>query len=204
MNGKTIKWEKQTHWVDEQVHNDIVGENSATYLTRTITSVTQQKALLYIGSNDALKVWMNGTELLAKNVQRDAAADQEQVQVNLKPGNNTLLLKVVNYSGPSGFYFRIESAPPMVPANIVDIAGMQRGERETAQMEQIRDFYRQNITPDKNINENAKRAFADLETLFADLSEVKGKRTTLDAEGNDDTCHARARGTQRCLCLSTR
>ena len=181
VNGKTIKWEKQTHWVDEQVHNDIVGENSATYLSRTITSVTQQKALLSIGSNDALKVWMNGTELLAKNVQRDAAADQEQVQINLKPGNNTLLLKVVNYSGPSGFYFRIESAPPMVPSNIVDIAGMPRGERETAQTEQIRDFYRQNITPDKSINENTKRAFGDLKTLFADLSEVQGKRDTLDA-----------------------
>ena len=182
VNGKTIKWEKQSHWVDEQVHNDIVGENSATYLFRNIASVTQQNALLYIGSNDALKVWMNGTELLAKNVQRDAVADQEQVQVNLKPGNNKLLLKIVNYSGPSGFYFRMESEPPMVPADIVDIAGTVRSERETAQIEQIRDFYRQNITPDKNINENAKRAFADLKTLFADLSEVQGKRTTLDAE----------------------
>ena len=181
VNGKTIKWEKQTHWVDEQVHNDIVGENSATYLFRNITSVTQQKALLYIGSNDALKVWMNGTELLAKNVQRDAAADQEQVQVNLKPGNNTLLLKVVNYSGPSGFYFRMESASPMVPADIVDIAGTPRGERETAQTEQIRDYYRKNITLDKTVNENAKRAFTDLKTLFADLSEVQGKRNTLDA-----------------------
>ena len=181
VNGKTIKWEKQGHWVDEQVHNDIVGENSATYLFRNIASVTRQKALLYIGSNDALKVWMNGTELLAKNVQRDAAVDQEQVQVNLKPGNNTLLLKVVNYSGPSGFYFRMESEPPMVPADIVDIAGMSRGERETAQTEQIRDYYRQNITPDKTINENTKRAFADLQTLFADLSEVQGKRNTLDA-----------------------
>ena len=26
VNEKTIKWEKQTHWVDEQVHNDIAGE----------------------------------------------------------------------------------------------------------------------------------------------------------------------------------
>ena len=181
VNGKTIKWEKQTHWVDEQVHNDIVGENSATYLFRNIASVTQQKALLYIGSNDGLKVWMNGTELLAKNVQRDAAVDQEQIQVNLKPGNNTLLLKVVNYSGPSGFYFRMESAPPMVPADIVDIAGAPRGERETAQTEQIRDYYRKNISPDKTINENTKRAFAELQTLFADLSEVQGKRDTLDA-----------------------
>ena len=180
VNGKTIKWEQQTHWVDEQVHNDIVGENSATYLFRNISSVTQQKALLHIGSNDALKVWMNGTELLAKNVQRDAAADQEQVQVQLKPGNNTLLLKVVNYSGPSGFYFRIESAPPMIPSNIVDIAGTSRGERETAQKDQIRDYYRRNIPLDKAVNENAQRAFADLKTLFADLSEVQGKRNTLD------------------------
>ncbi len=180
VNGKTIKWEQQTHWVDEQVHNDIVGENSATYLFRNISSVTQQKALLHIGSNDALKVWMNGTELLAKNVQRDAAADQEQVQVQLKPGNNALLLKVVNYSGPSGFYFRIESASPMIPSNIVDIAGTSRGERETAQKDQIRDFYRRNIPLNKAVNEDAKRAFADLKTLFADLSEVQGKRNTLD------------------------
>ena len=72
VNGKTIKWEKQTHWVDGQVHNDIVGEDSATYLSRNIASVTRQKAQLYIGSNDALKVWVNGTELLSKNVQRDA------------------------------------------------------------------------------------------------------------------------------------
>ena len=180
LNGKTIKWEQQTHWVDEQVHNDIVGENSATYLFRNISSVTQQKALLHIGSNDALKVWMNGTELLAKNVQRDAAADQEQVQVALKPGNNTLLLKIVNYSGPSGFYFRMESAPPMLPANIVDIAGTPRGERETAQKDQIRDYYRANITLDKSINENAHRAFADLKAVVADLGKVRQKRNSLD------------------------
>ena len=180
VGGKQVKWEQQTHWVDGQVHNDIIGENSATYLYRNIASVTHQKALLYIGSNDALKVWMNGTELLAKNVQRDAAPDQEQVQVTLKPGNNALLLKVVNYSGPSGFYFRIESAPPMVPANIADIAGMPRGDRETAQKNQLRDYYRRNTTPDPSINDNAKRAFADLGTLFADLSEVQGKRNTLD------------------------
>ena len=180
VNDKTIKWEQQSHWVDEQVHNDIVGENSATYLTRNISSVTQQKILLHIGSNDALKVWMNGTELLAKNVQRDAAADQEQVQVELKPGNNTLLLKIVNYSGPSGFYFRIESAPPMLPANIVDIAGTSRGERETAQKDQIRDYYRANITLDKSVNENAHRAFADLKMVVADLAETRQKRNTLD------------------------
>ena len=181
VDEKTIKWEKQTHWVDGQVHNDIVGENSATYLFRNIASVTKQKAQLYIGSNDALKMWVNGTELLSKNVQRDAGADQEQLQVQLKPGNNALLLKVVNYSGPSGFYFRIETDAPMTPADVVDIAGMPRGERETEQQVQVRDDYRKNITPDKTVNENTQRAFADLKSLFADLSDVQQKRDTLDA-----------------------
>lgn len=180
VNGKTIKWEKQTHWVDEQVHNDIVGENSATYLFRNIASITQQKAQLYIGSNDALKIWLNGTELLAKNVQRDAAADQEQIQVQLKPGNNALLLKVVNYSGPSGFYFRIETDTPMVPANIVDIASIARDERETEQQAQLRDYYRKNITLDKTVNENTHRAFLELKTLLADLADVQQQRNTLD------------------------
>ncbi len=182
VNGKTIKWEKQTHWVDGQVHNDIVGENSATYLFRNIASVTQQKAQLSIGSNDALKVWVNGAELLSKNVQRDAGADQEQFQVQLKPGNNTLLLKVVNYSGLSGFYFRIETEAPMTPADVVEIAGMPRGERETEQQAKIRDYYRQNLRLDKTLNENSQRAFADLKALFADLAEVQQKRNTLDAE----------------------
>jgi mono/diheme cytochrome c family protein len=182
VNGKTIKWEKQTHWVDGQVHNDIVGEDSATYLSRNIASVTRQKAQLYIGSNDALKVWVNGTELLSKNVQRDAGADQEQFQVQLKPGNNALLLKVVNYSGLSGFYFRIETDAPMIPADVVEIADMPRGERETEQQGKIRDYYRGNVTPDKTVNENVQRAFADLKALFADLAEVQQKRDTLDAE----------------------
>lgn len=180
-NGKTLKWEKQTHWVDGQVHNDIVGENSATYIFRNIASVTQQRAQLYIGSNDALKVWMNGTEVLSKNVQRDASADQEQIQVQLKPGNNTLLLKVVNYSGLSGFYFRMETDAPMVPADIVEIAGMPRGEREIEKQAQIRDYYRKNSIPDKTVNENTLRAFADLKALFTDLAEVQQKRNTLDA-----------------------
>ena len=181
VNDKTVKWEKQAHWIDGQVHNDIVGENSATYVFRNIASVTQQRAQLYIGSNDALKVWMNGTEVLSKNVQRDADANQEQLQVQLKPGNNTLLLKVVNYSGLSGFYFRIETEAPMIPADIVEIAAMPRGERETEKQAHIRDYYRNNVTPDKTVNENAKRAFADLKARFTDLAAVRQKRDTLDA-----------------------
>ena len=164
-----MTWQQQTHWLDEQVHNDIVGENSATYLYRNIASETRQKAVLYLSSNDALKVWVNQTEVLASNIQRDTAPDTDKLQIQLNPGNNALLLKVVNYSGPSGFFFRMESDEPMVTANIVDTIAIERGQRDANQQTQIREYYRRNVSKDEA-----------LKKLYADLADVQKKRNNLD------------------------
>ena len=169
VDSQELTWKQQTHWTDGEVHNDIVGENSATYLYRNISSETEQKATLYLSSNDALKVWVNQTEVLASNIQRDAAPDTEKVQIQLNPGNNALLLKVVNYSGPSGFYFRMESDAPMVTANIVDTIAIERGKRNGDQQTQIREYYRRNVTTD-----------ADLKKLYADISDTQNKRNSLN------------------------
>ena len=169
VGSETLAWQQQTHWLDGQVHNDIVGENSATYLYRNIASETRQKAVLYLSSNDALKVWVNQTEVLASNIQRDAAPDTDKLQIQLNPGNNALLLKVVNYSGPSGFFFRIESDEPIVTANIVDTIAIERGQRDANQQTQIREYYRRNVSKDEA-----------LKKLYADLADVRKKRNSLD------------------------
>ena len=169
VGSETLAWQQQTHWLDGQVHNDIVGENSATYLYRNIASETRQRAVLYLSSNDALKVWVNQTEVLASNIQRDTAPDTDKLQIQLNPGNNALLLKVVNYSGPSGFFFRIESDEPMVTANIVDTIAIERGQRDANQQTQIREYYRRNVSKDEA-----------LKKLYADLADVRKKRNSLD------------------------
>ena len=169
VGSETLAWQQQTHWLDGQVHNDIVGENSATYLYRNIASETRQRAVLYLSSNDALKVWVNQTEVLASNIQRDVAPDTDKLQIQLNPGNNALLLKVVNYSGPSGFFFRIESDEPMVTANIVDTIAIERGQRDANQQTQIREYYRRNVSKDEA-----------LKRLYADLADVQKKRNGLD------------------------
>ena len=169
VGSETLTWQQQTHWLDDQVHNDIVGENSATYLYRNIASETRQKAVLYLSSNDALKVWVNQTEVLASNIQRDTAPDTDKLQIQLNPGNNALLLKVVNYSGPSGFFFRVESDEPMVTANIVDTIAIERGQRDANQQTQIREYYRRNVSKDEA-----------LKKLYADLADVRKKRNSLD------------------------
>ncbi len=169
VGSQELTWKQQTHWKDGEVHNDIVGENSATYLYRNISSETKQKATLYLSSNDGLKVWVNQTEVLASNIQRDAAADSDRIQIQLNPGNNALLLKVVNYSGPSGFYFRMESDTPMVTANIVDTIAIERGKRNGEQQTQIREYYRRNVSTDEG-----------LKKLYADISDNQNKRNSLN------------------------
>ncbi len=103
------RWREEPGYVDGRVHT-WTGDTSAFYLFRTIHAEHAATAVLSLGSDDAIKVWWNGAELLAKEVGRGAAADQEILTVDLKPGDNTLLLKVSNGFGPSGFYFDLRAS----------------------------------------------------------------------------------------------
>ena len=105
-----------------------------------------------------MKVWVNQTEVLVSNIQQDVAPDTDRLQIQLNPGSNALLLKVVNYSGPSGFFFRMESEAPMVTANIVDTIAVERGKRNGDQQTQIREYYRRNVSMDEGL----KKLYADI------------------------------------------
>jgi mono/diheme cytochrome c family protein len=130
----TADWRERGDWVDGQVHTDLTGDNSAHYLRRTITADAAGPLTLSLGSDDALKVWVNGVEVLARDVTRAAAADQERVTVELRAGDNDLLLKIVNGGGPCGFYFA--TLPVDVSAKALellrrdDLTGEPRAELE--------------------------------------------------------------------------
>ncbi len=69
-----------------------------------------KSALLGIGSDDAVKVWLNG-ELVHENwTGRDLQEDNDLVVVHLQAGKNHLLLKVQNYEGSWGFSCRVLDA----------------------------------------------------------------------------------------------
>ena len=102
-----LKWTEQPDWKDGIAHNDkLTGVNSANYLYRRIESDTPQVLSLSLGSDDGIKLWVNGREVLSKKVGRNvAAAGQETVIIQLAKGSNDLLLKIVNGGGATGFYF---------------------------------------------------------------------------------------------------
>ncbi len=74
-------------------------ENSVAYLRSMLWSDQQQKAHLEIGSDDGVKVWLNGQVVHANNVMRGFTAGEDKVYVTLKKGWNELLLKVTQGSG---------------------------------------------------------------------------------------------------------
>ena len=108
--GENLKWTARPEWKDGVVHNTLLGDNSANYLFRVFESAEDQEMTLSLGSDDAIKVWVNSKEVLANKIGRGAAPGQETVQVPVTKGRNTLLLKIVNGGGPSGFYFSASPA----------------------------------------------------------------------------------------------
>ena len=102
------KWRKMS-FGDGRVHSlrrfDADGP-LVCYLYRQINSPEAKNMRVSLGSDDGIKVWLNGELLFSNDVKRGATAGQDYVTLPLREGNNDLLLKVVNREGRTwGFYF---------------------------------------------------------------------------------------------------
>ena len=85
----------------------IGGDNCVAYLQGQIWSQIEQKAVLEIGSDDGIKVWLNGQIVHANNAMRGVKAGEDKVQVTLKKEWNEIRLKVTNGSGGWGACLRV-------------------------------------------------------------------------------------------------
>ena len=75
------------------------GENVVAYLKTNIWSETEREAEVYIGSDDGIKVWLNGHLVHQNNIQRGFTSGEDSFPVKLKKGWNTCLLKVTQETG---------------------------------------------------------------------------------------------------------
>jgi arylsulfatase A-like enzyme len=60
-------------------------------------------ATLGCGSDDGVRCWLDGRELLAVDRQRAYRVAEDRVPVTLAPGPHRLVLKIINYTGGWGF-----------------------------------------------------------------------------------------------------
>ncbi len=79
----------------------------AAYVRTRVFSPKEADARLELGSDDAVKAWLNGKLVHANYTNRGLAPRQDIVSVKLREGWNDILLKVVNHEGPWGFSCRV-------------------------------------------------------------------------------------------------
>ena len=82
-------------------------ENCAAYLRTRIYVPKAQRLKLELGTDDGVKVWMNGEVVHAKNVARGVKPGEDKVHLKLEEGWNVLMLKVTQGSGDWGACARL-------------------------------------------------------------------------------------------------
>lgn len=86
------------------------GVDVVAYAYTTVERPAGGKALLSLGSDDGVVIWVNGERAFYNPASRGASPDQDQVEVDMKAGVNRLLIKVDQTSGGWGFVLRVLDA----------------------------------------------------------------------------------------------
>ncbi len=107
---KPVRWTDGPAVPDGQVI-DLNGfgrsDASIAYLVREVTAERDLAATLFVGSDDTVTAWVNGTKVHAWTRPRGHPVKPDAVPVRLRKGVNSLLFKVGNFDGPWQFSFRL-------------------------------------------------------------------------------------------------
>ena len=113
-DAKDVKWKRLTQGIgswDINLEATFGGRNHCgAYMRTQIWSPAGQGARLELGSDDAIKVWLNGKLVHANYANRGMSPRQDLVDVKLRNGWNELVLKVVDNEGGWGFCCRVRKS----------------------------------------------------------------------------------------------
>ncbi len=187
-----LKWAPHSEWADGAVH-ELAGENAAVYLYRIIRSKRSQKTTLSFGSDDGIKAWLNGKQILANKITRAALPDQDKATVDLQPGENRLLVKIVNGGGIGGFYFKASESG--LPSNISVLLKKPAANRTESESRQVHDYFLANQPPAKlkDVRDRAAAlqkefdAFRGTVPRVMVMSDARPRKTHLLQRGNYET-----------------
>ena len=98
------RWRMQ-NYREGMVNSIRAGNSTSTYFYRTLVAKAGGKLEISLGSDDGMEFWFNGEKVKSEDVPRGAGPDQNIVSVNVRPGTNTVLLKIYNRTGDCGFYY---------------------------------------------------------------------------------------------------
>lgn len=109
-NGQQVTWKQVKASSSGYVPlNQLLqpNEKAVAYGLTYLYSPEEREALLLLGSDDGVKLWVNDALVHTNPAYRGAYPDQDKVKVHLQAGWNKILVKVLQGAGGWGYYLRI-------------------------------------------------------------------------------------------------
>jgi hypothetical protein len=110
-----IKWQampagtnKEAPWLLE-LDKVLGGDNRVAYLRNQVWSDKEQRVKMELGSDDGVKVWLNGELVHANNAARGVTPADDVFEATLRQGWNPLLLKIIQGTGGWGACVRLRN-----------------------------------------------------------------------------------------------
>lgn len=116
-DGSSLPWRRHDSWGDTnnlEFQDKGEGPRVAFAWTKIVRS-RSGKALLSLGSDEGVAVWVNGKQVFVRDGRRPFSPDADQVEVELIAGDNELLLKVAQSSGDWLFSVRVLESGSILP-----------------------------------------------------------------------------------------
>jgi hypothetical protein len=123
--GEKVAW-KEGNFPDTQVNNLALfkpehNNDAVVYLYRELDFGGAVELPIGLGSDDTLTVWLNGQKVLSEHVQRAIVPEQNKLTLKLRPGKNSLLLKVCQGTGQWAFSYVAKPPTAVVPPLFEDV-----------------------------------------------------------------------------------
>ena len=100
-------------------------ENAVAYLYRSVRLEKAGKVDLNLGSDDGLRVWLDGELVHDRNVARGVNVQSDRLLLQLEAGDHHLLVKVNNGGGAWGFAMKEHARPSQEEINAAIDRGVQ-------------------------------------------------------------------------------
>lgn len=130
IGDSTFSWTAHASSTDEIWLSNIYTNNDYcyAYALAEINSDKAKDVVFGVGSDDAIKIFLNGELVHKKWIARGIRQDEDFVTLNLKKGSNQLLIKVQDMQGDWGFCIR-KLGNDILANQLIEAAGIDDSEK---------------------------------------------------------------------------
>lgn len=116
--GASIKWVFRQDFRDDALNRLNAGVNLH-YVAREIYAASPREIEVSLGSDDGFALFVNGTQVAAREIPRGVQRDQDRARIPLEKGRNSFVFKVINTGGEAGFFYRVVESLERLDGDLV-------------------------------------------------------------------------------------